>query len=107
MSMVVNVIAWTGITVGALSAARYLVKLIREPVPRWLYSVAHVTRAQTVGERRYAWQWFRLSLLAISTAVILLSFAWQNELARWLLAMASTIVLIWDRALWVKSRTVH
>lgn len=107
MSLVVNVIAWTGITVGVLSAARYLVKLIREPVPAWLYSVARVTRAQTVAERRYAWQWFRLSLLGISTAVILLSFAWQSELARWLLATASTIVLLWDRALWLRSRTVH
>jgi hypothetical protein len=107
MSLVVDVIAWMGITVAALSAARYFVMLIRRPLPPWLRSIARVTPAQTAGERHHAWQWFRLSLLAISTAVMLLSFGWHNDLARWLLDIAVTVILIWDRALWIKVRMRH
>lgn len=104
MSLIVDVIAWIGITVAVLSAARYSMVLVRGPLPPRLRSITRVTPARTARERRYAWQWFRLSLLAICTAVMLLSFGWSDDLARWLLDIAATIVLVWDRALWLTFR---
>lgn len=107
MRLIVDVIAWVGITVGALSAARYLVMLTHWPLPRWLRSVGLVRQAQTARERRYAWQWFRLSLLGTFVAVFLLSSGWHNELAKWLVLLADIVLVIWDRALWLKFRTRH
>lgn len=107
MRLIIDVIAWVGITVGALSAARYLVILTRRPLPRWLRSLGFDRQAQTTRERRYMWQRFRLSLLAMFTAVFLFSSAWHNDLARWLVLIADIVVVIWDRTLWFKFKMRH
>lgn len=104
MSIFFAVIAWVGITVGALSAGRYLIMLSRRVLPGWLRSVAHARPAQSERTRRDAWQWFRLSVFALLTGVLVLAMGQQDQLARWLVAIAATVVLLWDRALWFRSR---
>lgn len=107
MPLIVDVIAWVGITVGALSAALYLVKLTHLPLPRWLRSIGLVRQAQTARDRRYAWQWFRISLLGMFTAVYLFSSVWHNDIAVWLVMIANVVVIIWDRTLWLKFKMRH
>jgi hypothetical protein len=58
----------------------------------------------TEETRREAWQWFRLSLFCVFDGIFVLDGGWASATTRWLVAIAATAVLLWDRGLWVRSR---
>jgi hypothetical protein len=96
-----DVLGWAGIAVGAVSALRYLA-ILGHDYPRRLRPGARVRPVMT--ERHEAWQWFHCSLFVAADGMFVLDRGWDSETARWLVTIAATTVLVWDRGLWVRSR---
>jgi hypothetical protein len=90
-------------TVGVLSAVRFLLMLTTGPAWRRLRGFARATPATTPAARRDAMLWFCMSMVpAINGALLLLNV--QDEAARWLASGALTALLMGELGLMLVSR---
>jgi hypothetical protein len=103
MPMLFDVLAWAALVVGVLSAARYLIMLTARSCPSWLRRGARIKLLLTEKARREAWRWFRFSLFCAFDGLFILDRGWASATTRWLVAIAATVVLLWDRGLWLRS----
>jgi hypothetical protein len=104
MPMLFDVLAWAALVVGALSATRYLIMLTARSCPVCLRRGACIKLLLTEKARREAWQWFRFSLFCAFDGMFILDRGWASATTRWLVAIVATVVLLWDRGLWLRSR---
>ncbi len=106
MASLMSAIGGAAMTVGALSAARFLLTLTTGPAWRRLRVFARATPATTPAARRGAMIWFCGSMvLAINGTLLLLNV--QDEVARWLVSGVLTVLVIAQLGLMLISRRQH
>jgi len=106
MPLLFDVLAWATIAIGAVSAAYRLIMLATNWVgSRWPRRSARARRTITEqSARREAWEWLRYSLFVVFGGVFILDRGWKDIAARWLVLIAASTIMSWDRALWFRSR---
>jgi hypothetical protein len=103
MASLMSAIGGAALTVGALSAVRFLLTLTTGPAWRKLRVFARATPATTPAARRGAMIWFCSSMfLALNGTLLLLNV--QDEVARWLASGVLTALVIAQLGLMLVSR---
>ena len=103
MDSLMSAIGGASMTVGVLSAVRFLLTLTTRPAWPQLRVFARATPATTPARRRGAMIWFCGSMvLAINGTLLFLNV--QDEVARWLASGALTALVIAQLGLLLMSR---
>jgi hypothetical protein len=103
-----TVIYAVAVAIGLLLAGSQLVALYRRPprLPAEAATARHRRsgRAQTVKERHAAWHTFRVGMLSVFGGAIGIASRYHTVSLWLVLVVGCAVVLVWDRALWLRQR---
>lgn len=103
MMFISQAVAWAAIAVGALGAGLYWALLAADRIhARPSRRPLHGRGTMRPQQRREAWHWSRYALLVICSGLFILGKGWGSSAARWLVILAACVIIIWDRALWLR-----